>query len=509
MFSLRKMINFNSNIELKLKEIFRLCELNIFSEEKLTKLCTKYTEFENNDKFKFLKLISSQYSTSAPIVLENAQKYINTYKISTNKNNLELLNSQESLYNSLTPQYVHLFKNIAKLKTGVKHLVDMRADLINPEKQDLECMNNLLKELLQIWFSIGLLDVERITWQSSCDMLQKISQYEAVHPVKNWTDLRKRVGPFRRCFAFTHKSMPGEPIVVLHTALTNTICNNIQEIVFQPKFRSLQTDNLSQKLEASNEINAAIFYSITSTQKGLQNVELGNHLIKKVVKNLQNEFPNMHKFSSLSPIPGFRKWFVKLMGKKLNSNKELNDSNSLLDKVFTPTVIAEINPKLPNYQEINDENPGLPILKKDDGPSNSNISDLELDTNNNFWRRMIRVLGEDITNKWVTDIGLQQLKISLEAPLVKLCLHYIYDIKYADGYATNPVANFHFRNGANFWRINWMADTSPRGLEYSFGIMINYRYYLNEVEENSIKYITEKFISISESLKSSLHSFPK
>lgn len=39
--------------------------------------------------------------------------------------------------------------------------------------------------------------------------------------------------------------------------------------------------------EDVNKINAAIFYSITSTQPGLQGVELGNYLIKRVVRELQ------------------------------------------------------------------------------------------------------------------------------------------------------------------------------------------------------------------------------
>ncbi|MEQ2209131.1 hypothetical protein XENOCAPTIV_024787, partial [Xenoophorus captivus] len=39
--------------------------------------------------------------------------------------------------------------------------------------------------------------------------------------------------------------------------------------------------------EDINKINSAIFYSISSTQAGLQGVELGNYLIKRVVRELQ------------------------------------------------------------------------------------------------------------------------------------------------------------------------------------------------------------------------------
>jgi hypothetical protein len=37
------------------------------------------------------------------------------------------------------------------------------------------------------------------------------------------------------------------------------------------------------------------------------------------------------------------------------------------------------------------------------------------------------------------------------------------------------VANFHLRNGATLWRLNWLADPSPRGMANSCGIMVNYR----------------------------------
>lgn len=62
--------------------------------------------------------------------------------------------------------------------------------------------------------------------------------------------------------------------------------------------------------EDPDAINTAIFYSITSTQRGLTGIELGNYLIKRVVRELQSEFPKMTQFSTLSPIPGFKNWLV-------------------------------------------------------------------------------------------------------------------------------------------------------------------------------------------------------
>jgi malonyl-CoA decarboxylase len=58
-------------------------------------------------------------------------------------------------------------------------------------------------------------------------------------------------------------------------------------------------------------VKAAVFYSITSTQRGLQGIELGNYLIKRVVTELRAEFPLVSMFSSLSPIPHFRSWLLE------------------------------------------------------------------------------------------------------------------------------------------------------------------------------------------------------
>lgn len=43
--------------------------------------------------------------------------------------------------------------------------------------------------------------------------------------------------------------------------------------------------------EDPEKITTAIFYSISLTQQGLQGVELGTHLIKRVVKELQVGVP--------------------------------------------------------------------------------------------------------------------------------------------------------------------------------------------------------------------------
>lgn len=63
--------------------------------------------------------------------------------------------------------------------------------------------------------------------------------------------------------------------------------------------------------------------------------------------------------------------------------------------------------------------------------------------------------------------------------------------------ALDPVANFHLRNGACAHRLNWLGDTSSKGMEESFGMMINYLYSLDHIEMNNQQYLQDGTISVS------------
>ncbi|KAL0276554.1 UNVERIFIED_CONTAM: hypothetical protein PYX00_004109 [Menopon gallinae] len=305
-----------------------------------------------------------------------------------------------------------------------------------------------------MWFSVGFLELERITWKSPCEMLQKISEYEAVHPVRNWTDLKRRVGPYRRCFIFKHSSMPGEPLVVLHTALAGEISSSMNQIVLSQSkmsgYQSGEKGSFQDAEENPQDIKAAVFYSISSTQKGLQGIELGNYLIKRVVGELQNEFPHMKLFSSLSPIPLFRQWlFERLKIAKRGYNDIFSEEE--IRKFQTHFKTSDI------YDDL---------------------------------RRSI------FTNSWLEDKTLADL---LETPLMRLCARYLY-LEKRRGYALDSVANFHLKNGAVMWRLNWNANLQPRGLTNSCGIMVNYRYFLEETEMRSTAYVEKQEISASEQI---------
>ena len=370
--------------------------------------------------------------------------------------------NEEQLRNALTPSYSWLFGLIGRRNGGVKFLADLRGDLlayiphccvdINLSAR-LRAMATSLRDVLSQWFHVGLLKVERVTWQSGCDILQKVSEYESVHPMRNWTDLKRRVGLFRRCFVFTHSSMPREPIVVLHVALTNEISSSIQKILTQNQKGSSNDSSESSEDDEVN-VSTAIFYSISSTQVGLQGIELGTYLIKSVVKELRNEFPDMDKFSSLSPIPGFSSWLSSQI------HKAMRVSNTVLSQAEIKALQTHL--KLENKDEL--------------------------------WKTLLKLLN---TNQWIKDDKIVDI---LEIPLMRLCAFYLFSEK-RRGLALDNVANFHLRNGAVMWRLNWRADLTPRGVGNSCGIMVNYRYYLEECEENSRKYLEECFIKSTDQIK--------
>ena len=70
-------------------------------------------------------------------------------------------------------------------------------------------------------------------------------------------------------------------------------------------------------------------------------------------------------------------------------------------------------------------------------------------------------------------------------------------------------AHFHLRNGAVMWRLNWQADTSLRGIGVSCGIMVNYRYFLDEAEANSGEYMEKHIIAASSQFLELITDLPK
>ncbi len=155
--------------------------------------------------------------------------------------------------------------------------------------------------LLSSWFNPGFLKLERVNWQSSASLLEKIIHHEAVHEITGWNDLRRRLQPDRRCYAFFHPQLQGEPLIFVEVALVDDMAAAVAPLI------ESTADDVTSASSAA-DARTAVFYSISNCQPGLRGVSLGNFLIKKVADQLKTELPKLKVFCTLSPIPGFARW---------------------------------------------------------------------------------------------------------------------------------------------------------------------------------------------------------
>ena len=164
--------------------------------------------------------------------------------------------------------------------------------------KDLTTLDRDVVHLLSSWFNRGFLVLRRIDWSTPANILEQIIRYEAVHEIRDWDDLRRRIDPIdRRCYAFFHPALVDEPLIFVEVALTESIPAAIAPL--------LAEDRQPVPIERAR---TAVFYSISNTQRGLGGISFGNFLIKQVVEELRRELPKLENFVTLSPVPGFMQW---------------------------------------------------------------------------------------------------------------------------------------------------------------------------------------------------------
>lgn len=189
-------------------------------------------------------------------------------------------------------------------------LVQLRADLLRwrkevPEFQPLEAE---LQALLASWFDVGMLELRPITWDSPASLLERLIEYEAVHEISSWAELKHRLTGNRHCYAYFHPRMDMIPLIFVEIAFTERMADNVQ-VLLDPHHNN---DELPE-----DKARWAIFYSISNTQYGLRGISLGNFLLKRVIQALVADYPKLRSFATLSPIPGFMRWLEAQHGDTL------------------------------------------------------------------------------------------------------------------------------------------------------------------------------------------------
>eukprot|EP00904_Undaria_pinnatifida_P004794 jgi/Undpi1/1444/HiC_scaffold_11.g04835.m1 len=472
--------------------------------------------------------------------------------------------AHERLREELSPAYETLFRNVvAGSDDGVRFVVDLRHDLLEVMSRGrragtagsdppLAVLDGSLRSLLQAWFSVGFLELRRITYEDSGGaLLEKIARYEAVHPVRSLSELKHRLGRGRRCFAFFHPCLPEEPLVFVHVALLPEVAGSMEDVRRSSDgggsgsgSSSSVGDNESEGGCKEEEARCAVFYSISSTQKGLQGVQLGNFLIKRVVAQLRGELPQLEMFATLSPIPSFREW----LGRKAEHRAALGvDRSELSGELLLTANEAEAilsdndadngggagaggstnlgkTVTLTPDEESRREAKALAVLLSGDGSpvaeamaaARRNARRASVDGAETIGDRGVgqggRGAGKMGRTEGAAAMGVKESvqvegkgkstagQKAAESALTRLAARYLVR-ETVRGKIPDPVANFHVSNGARVERVNWMADGSSRGIDKSFGVMVNYVYDPLEIEPNNRLYLSKGEVPASDEVR--------
>jgi malonyl-CoA decarboxylase len=221
------------------------------------------------------------------------------------------------------PRRQELIRRLNRAPGGTSELVSMRADLLRLVKnhKDLTALDRDVAHLLSSWFNRGFLVLRRIDWSTPANILEQIIRYEAVHEIRDWNDLRRRIDPIdRRCYAFFHPALVDEPLIFVEVALTESIPAAIAPLLAEDR-----------PLVPIERARTAVFYSISNTQRGLGGISFGSFLIKQVAEELRRELPKLENFVTLSPVPGFMQWL-----KQASDVPVSEDDRALLENLDKP-----------------------------------------------------------------------------------------------------------------------------------------------------------------------------
>jgi malonyl-CoA decarboxylase len=283
-------------------------------------LIDQYRALGGEARSEFFDILAEEFAPDPTQVLERARRYAEAASAETP---LPLLEVAE-------PPRQELMRRINLAPEGTVTLLAMRSELLRElkRKPELAAVDADLRHLLASWFNPGFLNLVRVDWGSPARLLEQIIRHEAVHEIRDWADLRRRLEPDRRCFAFLHPALPEDLLIFVEVALTDAMPDSVEPLLADGP-SGVQPERA----------RCAVFYSISNCQTGLRGVSLGNFLIKRVCEKLKSEFPRLTQFCTLSPMPGFAAWLRR--GARLDAAElrrragvRLEDARAALQAAF-------------------------------------------------------------------------------------------------------------------------------------------------------------------------------
>jgi malonyl-CoA decarboxylase len=378
-----------------------------------------FAQLGTEQRFAFFRLLDREFGPDPQQVLQAAQRYAQEPRAE------HLI----ALTAAAEPPRQELLRRLNRAPGGTAVILGMRRTLLEGLKSHpgLAAVEADFLHLLSSWFNAGFLQMEQVDWRSSAALLEKIIQHEAVHEIDGWGDLRRRLQPDRRCFAFFHPQLPGEPLIFVEVALVPEMPEAVGPLI----------DPHSPADADERRYKVATFYSISNCQPGLRGVSLGNFLIKRVAEQLQREFPQLRTFCTLSPIPGFADWLQR----------------HAAERIATPPAGADAADTVKPRTRVRLQE-ALTLLRQ--------------------------TAGGELSALVTADAAATPEPVR-EALLTLASFYLLRETTTPRG---NPVARFHLGNGSRLERLNWGGDTSRKGLRQAHSLMVNYLYDLRHIEDH-------------------------
>ena len=273
-----------------------------------------YAALSKEEQAAFFQALKSDFAPDPQRVLATATAYAET----PDSQHLS------ALTHAAEPPRQELLRRLNRAPGGTRVILGMRERLLEalPKDRELQQVDDDFHHLLQSWFNPGFLRIARVDWNTPATLLEQLIRHEAVHEIRGWNDLRRRLQADRRCFAFFHPALPEEPLIFVEVALLEEMPDSIEPLI-----------NIDSESKPQKDFHVAAFYSISNCQPGLRGVSLGNFLIKHVAGLLATEFPRVKNFCTLSPIPGFRDWLRRALATPDLTATLPDDLRQSLDRV--------------------------------------------------------------------------------------------------------------------------------------------------------------------------------
>ena len=342
-----------------------------------------------------------------------------------------------------------LIDALADIEGGLALLSAIRLELIGAADDRRKKLDTLLRGQLKPTMSASLLDLRAIAWDSPAQYLEHIARFDTVHPIESYDALRLRLQPDRQCRALYHPGFGDEPLAIVWVALTNGTPTSMRDII-----------DPARTPAPPSKADTAAFYSITACQPGLAGLGLGTRLILATINATRAALPNVTKTLTLSPMPGLMAW---LRSHAANGG-------------------APIGGVVGNATSADDGAP-TDVLRRTFG----------------FSRNDDETLALLVDPVWM---GHAESKSEAE-PLLRAATTYL-TAQSESGGSIDSVARFHLGNGARIVGVHPFADPSERALSTSAGVMVNYRYDLDQLATNQLAYRSDGTVAMDRALREHL-----